>query len=74
MSSSMMKMLVKIILPRAELNLDFGKMKISSSKETKAPWWRRFVTEEDLEDREKGPKFVLLFAMLAQCKIIGDKM
>ena len=54
-------------------------MKISPSKETKgletnSCWWSEFVSEQDFEDYEKGPKLILLFAILSQCEKIGDKM
>lgn len=37
-------------------------------------WWRPFITDEDIDDYKQGPKLVLLFAVLRECELIGDKV
>lgn len=37
-------------------------------------WWHKFVKSSDLTDYKQGPKLILLFAILRQCELIGDKV
>ena len=46
----------------------------ASSPLVDEPWWRQFVSNEDFEDHKIGPKVTLLFAVLKECEILGDKM
>ena len=56
----------------AELGVDLED--VNSPAEVANAWWNEFVTDEDLEDYRKGPKLMLLFAILKQCELIGDKV
>jgi transcriptional regulator ATRX len=56
-----------------ELGVDIEEIN-DSPLEVVNQWWSEYVTDEDLEDYRKGPKLMLLFAILRQCELIGDKV
>ena len=57
----------------SELGIDLDAPR-DSPPEVMNQWWSEFVTDDDLEDYKKGPKLMLLFAILRQCELIGDKV
>ena len=57
----------------SELGIDLEAAR-DSPPEAMNEWWNEFVTDSDLEDYKQGPKLMLLFAILRQCELIGDKV
>lgn len=49
--------------------------KIEAPKEENpTEWWMPLCPEEELNDLEHSRKLVLLFSILAECEVIGDKL
>ena len=40
----------------------------------KTEWWSSLVNDDQFEDINQSPKFVLFFAILQKCEEIGDKL
>ena len=37
-------------------------------------WWKDLISNQDFEDYSKGPKVLLLFSILKECKRAGEKL
>lgn len=57
-----------------EMGVEVDDMEKALEYEPVNDWWHQFVDSSDLEDYKQGPKLILLFAILRQCELIGDKV